>query len=60
MSWAVISSQSGMAHIVPNDDLRPHVADECCWCTPDEDDGVMVHGSLDQRELYERGGRLPS
>ena len=28
-----------------------------CCCRPSEDDGVIVHNSLDLRELYERGER---
>lgn len=41
-------------HVVPLDDLRPHVLVDC-WCVPTDDEGVMVHHSMDQRERYERG-----
>jgi hypothetical protein len=31
-----------------------------CWCRPSDDDGVVVHRSLDCRELYEQGELLLS
>jgi hypothetical protein len=43
-------------HVLPRDDLRPHVDSECCWCGPTDDEGVWVHHSMDKRELIERGG----
>jgi hypothetical protein len=46
-------------HVYPADDLRQHSMMNC-WCRPTEDDGIMVHNSLDGRELYERGERKPS
>jgi hypothetical protein len=41
-------------NVIPVNDLRPHVLTDC-WCGPDDDDGIMVHHSMDQREMYERG-----
>jgi hypothetical protein len=47
-------------HVWPLDDLRPHLSAFHCWCRPFDDEGVWVHNSLDQRELFERGERKPS
>jgi hypothetical protein len=50
-------------HVVPINDLRDHSCDVeiPCWCRPIEnEDGVIVHNSMDQRELYETGERKPS
>lgn len=49
-------------HVVPINDLRDHrvESDEQCWCKPRIEDGVVVHNSMDQRELYETGERKPS
>lgn len=48
-------------HVYPIGDLRPHEADgKQCWCHPTEDDGVIVHNSMDEREKYETGERKPS
>jgi hypothetical protein len=46
-------------HVYPINDLREHSLSDC-WCRPTDDDGVIVHNSLDGRELYERGDRKPS
>jgi hypothetical protein len=43
-------------HVYPAHDLREHSLKDC-WCNPTEDEGVLVHHSLDGRELYERGER---
>jgi hypothetical protein len=43
-------------HVYPCDDLREHVIDPDveCWCKPTmTEDGILVHNSLDRRELYE-------
>ena len=44
-------------HLVPIDDLREHrvETDERCWCNPCDDDGAIVHNSMDGREKYEHG-----
>lgn len=50
-------------HVFPPDDLREHELSIDCWCHPEYDDeiGVIVlHHSMDGRELFERGERLPS
>lgn len=52
--WTIVGN-----HVYPTDDLRAHSLTDC-WCRPVEDDGVIVHNSLDQRELYERGERKMS
>ena len=46
-------------HVYPTNDLRSHSVTDC-WCRPFEDDGVIVHNSLDRRELYEQGARKMS
>jgi hypothetical protein len=51
MRWAVTAN-----HVYPVDDLRDHEP-ENCWCGPYEDHGLVIHKSLDGRELYERGER---
>lgn len=46
-------------HVVPLNDLREHIVDPAveCWCRPTMDEfGVVVHNSLDRRELYETDG----
>lgn len=45
--------------VIPVDDLREHSLKNC-WCEPRDEDGVIVHNTLDGRELYERGERKPS
>jgi hypothetical protein len=50
-SWLVIETGS-LLHVVPNCDLKEHDVDGACWCAPYEDDGVIVHNSMDQREVY--------
>lgn len=57
MSWVVIEVGDDV-HVLPQDDLREHVAARGCWChpTPDaEDESVCTHHSLDRREEYESG-----
>lgn len=50
-------------HVVPVNDLRPHLESSACWCrwyTYDDDDAgtkVYVHDALDQRDLAESGAR---
>jgi hypothetical protein len=43
-------------HVLPVNDLRQHSVTDC-WCHPADDDGIVVHNSLDRRELYERGDK---
>lgn len=49
-------------HVFPINDLREHQVDGGdCWCHPVEDeDGVIVHNSMDGREKFETGERKPS
>lgn len=53
--WAVIADTSGRNHVIPHGDYRQHIASEMCWCHPTNDEGVMVHHSIDKREAVERG-----
>ncbi len=54
MVWKVDGNQ-----VYPVDDLREHAVTDC-WCGPVDDDGIVVHNSLDGREMYERGVRKMS
>jgi len=49
-------------HVIPLNDLREHSSDsdKPCWCKPHEEDGVIVHNSMDGREQFETGERKPS
>ena len=51
-------------HVVPLDDLREHETNGSCWCRPTLDDEgsepIGIHNSLDGREAFEAGERLPS
>ena len=57
----VLDMDNAPYHVYPLNDLREHVVDEqlSCWCRPIDDDGVIVHNAMDQREAYEQG-RKPS
>jgi hypothetical protein len=46
-------------HVYPVDDLREHSVKDC-WCGPLDDDGIVIHNSLDGREMYECGERKMS
>ena len=62
MTWLVASTATEI-HVTPMDDLRPHDFTSTCWCRPQEDaeePGMWTHNSLDGREAYETGERLPS
>lgn len=46
----------GYEHVYPLGDLKEHVTDGSeCWCRPiiDDADMIVLHNSLDRRELYE-------
>jgi len=51
-------------HVVPINDLRDHQINGKCWCKPRLDDQgdepIWVHNSMDGREAFETGERLPS
>lgn len=55
--WGAYRSDGGVAHVCPLNDLRLHVIDDSCWCGPTDDEGVLVHHSMDRREEYETGRR---
>ena len=57
--WESAVYDDGSRHVIPLDDLKPHEPNDECWCGPAYDDGVFVHRSMDQRELYERAERKP-
>lgn len=62
MTW-IIASTDQETHVLPVDDLRPHDFTSQCWCRPvevDDEPDVWAHNSLDGREDYESGERLPS
>lgn len=47
-------------HVYPLDDLRDHETEDhtSCWCHPTVDeDGIVVHHSMDGREAYDDGRR---
>ena len=46
--------------VIPLNDLKPHVIGWGCWCHPKDDEGCIVHNSMDRRELYEDGKQKPS
>lgn len=50
-----VMEDEGHIHVYPINDLKEHVLEGLtCWCRPEEnDDGVIVHNSLDRREEYE-------
>lgn len=48
-NWLVIGN-----HVIPNQDLREHMEAADCWCRPQDDGQIVIHNSLDERELYER------
>lgn len=56
--WRVVQA-AGVSHVMPITDLREHVAREDCWCRPTDDEGILVHHSMDRREEFEEG-RKPS
>ena len=50
-------------HVVPLNDLREHITDidVPCWCSPTvNEDGIIIHNSMDGRERFETGERKPT
>jgi hypothetical protein len=45
MAWKVDGT-----HVYPVNDLREHSVTDC-WCGLVDDDGIVVHNSLDGREM---------
>lgn len=58
--WLVSELLSGGMEVTPIGDTRDHTSGEGCWCSPFDDDGVLVHNSLDRREEFERHERSAS
>jgi hypothetical protein len=54
LAWAIVEN-----HVYPINDVREHSLRDC-WCGPVDDDGVIVHKSLDGREEFQNGDRKPS
>ncbi len=52
--------QKERQHVFPVNDLMPHNTDNGagCWCKPTIDNDVVIHNSLDGRELIETGERM--
>lgn len=63
MNWAIVRILGDSEeHIIPLEDLRDHDCSGECWCKPEEDDEdpLWVHKSMDGREAFEEGRRMPS
>jgi hypothetical protein len=63
-SWSALDVGGSVYHVQPIDDLREHEDSAQCWCRPsveEEEEGTLiVHNSMDGREAFESGERLPS
>ncbi len=58
--WEVKEDLDAQVHVVPLEDLREHVPQDC-WCCPTiDEDNIVIHNALDEREKFERGERKPS
>jgi hypothetical protein len=58
--WAVYEQDTGDRHVMPLEDLKPHIYQEC-WCCPKRDatdDYIVIHNAMDEREQYEQGRKL--
>ncbi len=57
--WAVVHEESGRPHVIPVDDIFPHMESVKCVCKPvrvpaDETHReTIMHNSFDEREAYE-------
>jgi hypothetical protein len=53
--------EKNVQHVYPLGDLKEHDIDQNCWCKPElEVHGygmIVIHSSLDGRELYEQNIR---
>jgi len=61
--WRADANKGRSSQVWPVDDLKPHVIDgRDCWCHPkyDEQDDILIHNSMDEREKFETGERKPS
>lgn len=58
----ILSRLDSDVHIVPEGDLKEHQETRSCWCDPrliqegKEDNVIVVHASMDGRELIELHG----
>lgn len=52
MTWAIYEIHDSI-HVIPVDDLKPHIESPDCTCGVVYEDGVYVHNSFDDRELTE-------
>lgn len=43
-----------MVHVIPLNDLRPHVESVHCQCLQKVEGGVAVHNLWDGREIFEQ------
>lgn len=57
-NWMVLTFPD--REVIPRNDLREHAFGRECWCKPFEEDGVIVHNSMDGRERFERQERKAS
>lgn len=56
-NWAAFADP---LEVMPRDDLREHAFGWKCWCKPFDEDGIIVHNSMDGRERFERAERKAS
>ena len=55
--WQVVEREDQkLIHVIPWDDLQPHVEEVACLCEPelevtDEFSDLLIHNSYDKREL---------
>ena len=53
-----MTDKNFMIHVYPTHDTAKHQLEGIeCWCSPeiDEEHGLVIHNSYDQRETYEQG-----
>lgn len=54
LGWALLPDDE-CSHVVPRNDLKPHILSPGCWCRPvdiaeEHEDPCWSHNSMDQRE----------
>jgi hypothetical protein len=57
IGWDVFQTEfEGKMHVMPSDDLFPHLYSTNCWCNPSVQEGgnLIVHNSFDLREYFEQ------
>lgn len=58
-AWAVYpGDEKVLCHVIPVADFREHELTGACWCHPrpsEDDDCVLLHNAMDQRDRLERG-----